>query len=62
VVINHPVQKNNWFKFGTQKKVRVKKRKKHDWLVVSTHLKNMSQNCNLPQNRDEHKKIFETAT
>ena len=30
------------------------------WLVVSTPLKkNMSQNGNLPQNRDGHKKIFE---
>ena len=25
------------------------------WLVVSTHLKNINQNGNLPQNRGEHK-------
>ena len=28
------------------------------WLVVSTHLKNICQNGNLPPNRDENKKCF----
>ena len=33
----------------------------HFWLVVSTHLKNISQNGNLPQ-IGMKKKIFETTT
>ena len=31
------------------------------WLVVSTHLKNISQVGNLPTNRVKVKKIFETT-
>ena len=34
----------------------------HNWLVVSTPLKNISQNGNLPQIGMEIKKIFETTT
>ena len=34
----------------------------HDWLVVSTPLKHMSQNGDSSPNRAENKKIFETTT
>ena len=33
-----------------------------DWLVVSTHLKNISQNGNLPHNRGENKKYVKPPT
>jgi len=32
------------------------------WLVVSTHLKNMSQNGNLPQSSGCKKNMFETTS
>ena len=52
---------------GFVRSVRLQEKKQgkphiNDWLVVSTHLKNISQNGNLPQIGVKIPKMFETTT